>query len=62
MASIRKRNWTSGGMKREAWVVDYFDQNGKRHLKTFRRKKDGDAFLVKARHEVAEGVHTQLRA
>ncbi|HEX6142240.1 MAG TPA: hypothetical protein VFZ01_05960, partial [Geminicoccaceae bacterium] len=42
----------------EVWVADYFDQNGKRRLKTFRTKKDADAFLVEARGEVARGTHT----
>ena len=58
MASIRKRKWTSGGEEQETWIVDYRDQHGKRRLKSFQRKKDADAFLVKARHEVTEGTHT----
>jgi len=34
--SIRKRTWTSPkGEQKEAWVVDYVDQGGKRRLKTF---------------------------
>ena len=34
--SVRKRAWiTSKGSQREAWVVDYVDQNGERHLETF---------------------------
>ena len=41
MSSIRKRVWTSRGIERSAWVVDYFDQAGKRHLKTFATKKAG---------------------
>jgi hypothetical protein len=28
MASIRKREWSSRGQPRSAWVVDYFDQAG----------------------------------
>ena len=40
---IRKRSWTtSKGQPKEAWVVDYVDQAGRRHLKTFARKKDAD--------------------
>ena len=51
MASIRKRSWTtSKGEPREAWIVDYFDQNNKRHLKTFARKKEADAWIVDAAH------------
>ena len=34
--SIRKRTWkTSKGESKEAWIVDYLDQGGKRRLKTF---------------------------
>jgi hypothetical protein len=40
MASIRKRTWNSGGETKTAWVVDYFDQDGKRRLKTFARRAD----------------------
>jgi hypothetical protein len=45
MATIRKRTGTSGGKGKTAWVVDYFDQNRKRHLKTFERKKDAEDWL-----------------
>ena len=58
MASIRKRTWKSGDEVKTAWVADYSDQSGKRHLKTFERKKDADAFLVAARGEVQRGTHT----
>ncbi|NMM46559.1 site-specific integrase [Rhodospirillaceae bacterium KN72] len=59
MASIRKRSWeTRKGETKEAWVVDYFDQHGKRHLKTFTRKKDAEAWSIEARHEVKQGTHT----
>jgi hypothetical protein len=36
MASIRKRKWGDG---REAWVVDYKDQSGKRAIQTFAKRK-----------------------
>ena len=62
MASIRKRNWTYKGEGKSAWVVDYTDQTGKRRHKTFERKKNADAFLVKARHEVSQGTHTPEHA
>ena len=42
--SVRKRTWKSpSGEMREAWVVDYVDQHGDRHLKTFAKKRDADA-------------------
>ena len=62
MASIRKRTWTSGGETRTAWVANYNDQGGKRHLKTFGTKKTADAWLVAARGEVAQGVHAAASA
>src|SRR5262249_13740263 len=58
MASIRKREWQSGGVTKEAWVVDYFDQHGKRRLKTFEKKKEADAWLTDAKAEVRSGTHT----
>ncbi len=58
MASIRKRTWKSGADLKTAWVVDYFDQAGKRHIKTFGTKKEAEAYRIKAQHEVVSGVHT----
>ena len=61
--SVRKRAWkTAAGEAREAWVADYADQAGKRRLKTFKRKKDADAFATKASVEIEEGVHTPASA
>ena len=54
--SVRKRTWkTAAGEERQAWLCDYTDQSGKRHVKTFARKKDADAFIAKAKVEVREG-------
>jgi integrase len=55
MASIRKRKF---GSDKEAWIVDYRDQHGKRHLKTFPNKKAAEAWKVNALHEVQQGIHT----
>ena len=42
--SVRKRRWTtSKGETKEAWLVDYFDQQGDRIIEIFERKKDADA-------------------
>jgi integrase len=62
VASIRKRTWKSGGEVKTAWIADYFDQGRQRHIKTFERKKDAEAWLVTARGEVARGVHTPENA
>lgn len=58
MASIRTRTWQSGGEEKTAWIADYFDQGGKRHIKTFPRQKDAKDWLVTAQGEVQRGVHT----
>jgi integrase len=57
--SVRKRAWTtSKGVEKEAWVVDYLDQTGKRRLKTFAKKKAADNFAATANVEIRAGVHT----
>jgi integrase len=58
MATVRKRTWKTSGETKTAWVADYFDQHGDRHIKTFKTKKEADAYLVDTRHEVREGTHT----
>lgn len=56
--SVRKREWiTPKGEGKSAWVVDYFDAGGKRRLKTFRLKKEADAFAATANVEVRSGLH-----
>src|SRR5262245_12905733 len=57
--SVRKREWPSpNGETRQAWIVDYKAQDGKRHLKTFQRKKDADAYHARVTVDIAAGVHT----
>ncbi|MGH6792559.1 MAG: tyrosine-type recombinase/integrase [Methyloceanibacter sp.] len=56
--SVRKRRWvTRSGVPREAWIVDYTDQSGERHIETFKRKKDADARADKVGVDVRDGVH-----
>lgn len=56
--SVRKRQWITGqGENREAWVVEYTDAIGKRRRKTFKRKKEADAYDAKVRVDVRAGVH-----
>jgi integrase len=56
--SVRKRRWkTRSGEDREAWIVDYFDQQGQRHIETFERKKEADARHAEVRVDVKTGVH-----
>jgi integrase len=43
---------------REAWVVDYTDQDGDRVMKTFAKKKEADAYHATVSVAVAAGTHT----
>jgi integrase len=55
--SVRKRAWvTRKGEAKEAWIVDYVDQHGKRHLKTFEKKKQADQFAASAGVQIRQGV------
>jgi integrase len=57
--SVRNRVWvTRQGERREAWIVDYTDQQGARHIHTFARKKDADDHAVTVGIAVRQGVHT----
>jgi integrase len=56
--SVRKRKWvTRSGVEREAWIVDYGDQQGERHIETFDKKKDADARHAEVKVDVRAGVH-----
>lgn len=58
MAVVRKRTWTNkAGEQKEAWVVDYVDQRKKRHLKTFGKKKEADAYRDGVAAEVRANTH-----
>jgi integrase len=58
--SVRKRTWKAkpGAETKEAWVVDYVDQRGDRHLKTFAKKRDADAYHATVSIAVRAGTHT----
>jgi integrase len=43
---------------KEAWVVDYVDQRGERHIKTFAKKRDADAHHAIVGVAVRAGTHT----
>lgn len=58
MASVAKRKWTHAGVKKEAWVVRYFDDTGARRAKTFELKKDADAYRRQVEREIEDGLHT----
>jgi integrase len=57
--SVRKRTWTTAkGESKEAWIVDYVDQDGDRHIETFKLKKDADARKSQVSVDVEKGIHT----
>ena len=58
VVSVRRRSWVGRGERKEAWVVDYVDQHRTRHIKTFARKKDADAYHAKVAVDVRAGIHT----
>jgi integrase len=61
--SVRKRSWvTRLGEQKEAWVVDYVDGQGDRHIRTFQRKKDADTYHANVTVDVSKGVHTSSKA
>lgn len=56
--SLRERTWTTkSGEAKSAYIIDYYTQTGKRHIKTFAKKKDAQAFEAKTRIEVNGHVH-----
>ncbi len=60
--SVRRRTWTNRDRSPgEAWVVDYVDQHGKRHLKTFDRRRDAKAYHAAVDIDVRKGTHTADR-
>jgi integrase len=61
--SVRKRAWvTRRGESREAWIADYTDQQGGRHIHTFARKKEADEYHDRVRMNVRAGVDTSGKA
>jgi integrase len=57
--SVRKRSWTTPeGEPKEAWVVDYADQGGKRRNRQFARKRDAEAYRARVAVDLRAGIHT----
>jgi len=44
----------------EAWIADFTDGTGKRHIRTFQQKKKADAYEAKVRVEVGSGTYVAL--
>jgi integrase len=58
MAKVRRR--VRNGVA-EKWVADYFDQAKRRHIKTFDRKREAEAWLAAATVDIRRGTHTPER-
>lgn len=55
--SVRPRTWTTNGVEHKGWQADYTDAAGNRKRKQFKLKKDAEAFVARAKTEVADGTH-----
>jgi integrase len=58
MATVRKRVLPSG---KAVWLAGYKDGAGARRFKQFGTRREADAFLTRARAEVAGGSHVPDR-
>ena len=62
MAKVRRRTWSTKTGVKTAYIADYFapdkDGNPKRHIKTFKVRREAVAWLAQAVVEVKMGVHT----
>jgi integrase len=56
MATIRKRENRKG----VTWQIDYYDPHGKRKMKSFKRKKDAEAYLAKVGVAKREGKYDEI--
>lgn len=57
MASVHKRTWRTKAGEKVAWVADWFDQDGKRHIKTFTRQRDAKDWLDQTKSAIKQGTH-----
>ena len=56
--SVRKRVWRNAdGSQGEAWAVSYTDQDGRRRLKSFKLKRDADAYHASVATDLRSGLH-----
>ena len=59
--SVRKRSWTTRrGETKEAWIADFTDGSGKRHIRTYKQKKQADAYEASVTVAVNAGTHVAL--
>jgi integrase len=62
LAKVRKRTWRNKAGEQTAWIADYFspgpDGKPKRHIETFKTKKEAASWLAQTMVEVKQGVHS----
>jgi integrase len=57
--SVRKRTWTTRkGVAKFAFVLDYVDQHGRRHIETYRTEKEAKKREIDVGAAVKQGTHT----
>jgi integrase len=60
--SVRKREWvTSKGETRQAFIADYVDQEGGRHIKTFDKQSDARAYSDSVGVDIRKGIHSNSK-
>lgn len=58
MASIRKRRWkTATGERREAFFVDFYDNNGQRDRRQFATRREADDFRIEIEGQIRGGSY-----
>lgn len=59
MAKVSKRTWTNkDGVKKQCWIIDFTDDNGKRHKKSgFKTKVDAERHLLEILSSVNNGTY-----
>jgi integrase len=56
--SVRKRTWRNAdGSEGEAWIASYTDQNKKRRIRSFDRRRDADAYHASVAVDLRSGLH-----
>jgi integrase len=56
--SVRKRTWRNAdGSEGEAWIASYTDQEGKRRIRSFDRRREADAFHASVAVDLRSGLH-----
>ena len=57
--SVRKRKWTTAkGEAKTAFIVDYTDQDGDRHIRTFESEGEAKDYAATVRTDIKKGMHS----